>query len=238
MLPKINHPIFNIIIPSTKKAVKFRPFLVKEEKILLIAKATNNAADILLAIKQIIGNCAIDTNFDVNTIAIFDLEYTYLRLYAASVNNKVKAAFRDSSDEKIYNFEIDLDKIEVTFPSEIDNKISVSKDVILTLKYPPCSLYEDKDFINLSDINESLFELIIKTLDKIYDGSTIHDPATYPKEELLEWIEENIDTKSFEKIQNFLDNLPNIKYIIKYKNSLEEAREIKLDSLMDFFPFL
>lgn len=238
MLPKIKYPIFNVIIPSTKKAVKFRPFLVKEEKILLIAKATNNVPDILLAIKQIVGNCAVDSDFDVDKIAIFDLEFTYLRLYAASVNNRIKAAYRDQNDEKIYNFEIDLDKITVDFPKDIDKNISISKEVIISLKYPPSSLYEDKDFINMTDINDSLFELITKSIDKIHEGSIIHDPTSYPKEELLDWIEENVDAKSFEKIQDFLGNLPSLNYNIKYKNSLDEDREIRLNSLMDFFYYL
>lgn len=238
MLPKIQYPIFNVVIPSTKKAVKFRPFLVKEEKILLIAKSSGNVADILLAIKQIVGNCAVDADFVVDTISIFDLEFVYLKLYAASVNNKINASFRDKQDDKIYNFILDLDILKVVFPENIEKQIKVGKDVIITLKYPPCSLYEDKDFVKLTDINESLFELIIKSIDKIYEGSTVFDPASYPKEEILEWIEENIDSKSFEKLQAFLNNLPSIKYEIKYKNSLNEPKEINLDSLMDFFYYL
>jgi len=238
MLPKIKHPIFNIDIPSTKKKAKFRPFLVKEEKILLIAKTAGNVSDVLLAVKQIVNNCAIDTDFNVDNIAIFDLEYIYLKLYAASVNNKIKAAFKDNMDDKVYNFEIPLDELHVNFPETVDKKIQVTKDIVVTLKYPAASLYEDKEFLNLTDVNESLFELIINTIDKIYEGDTVYDPSSYPKEEVVTWIEENLDAKAFEKIQTFLNNLPNIEHVIKYKNSLDTDRKIELTTFMDFFYFL
>ena len=120
-LPKIDYPITNINVPSLKANFKFRPFLVKEEKILLMARESDNAADILIAIKQIINNCAIDKKLDINKLSLFDLEYIFLKIRAISVDNKVKVGFKDTEDGKIYDFEVDLNKEIVRNIAERDN---------------------------------------------------------------------------------------------------------------------
>ena len=107
-LPKIDYPVYKIKVPSQKKESQFRPFLVKEEKLLLMAKESDNTSDILSAIKQIINNCSIDSKFDVNKLALFDLEYVFLKLRSISVDNIVKVSYKDNEDEKVYDFEIDL----------------------------------------------------------------------------------------------------------------------------------
>ena len=113
---KIDYPIYTIEIPSTKQKARFRPFLVKEEKLLLMAKESENSADILTAVKQIVNNCAIDPNFDVDKLAVFDLELIFIKLRAFSVDNIIKVAYKDLEDEKIYNFDIKLDEVSVIFP--------------------------------------------------------------------------------------------------------------------------
>ena len=115
MLPKIQYPVHTIIVPSTKKKVNFRPFLVKEEKILLMAKESEKDSDILMAVKQIVNNCSTDPKFDVNSLSIFDLEYIFLKLRAASVDNTIKISYKDLEDDKVYDFEIDLLKKEKFF---------------------------------------------------------------------------------------------------------------------------
>jgi hypothetical protein len=117
-LPKIEHPIHKIKIPSTKKEVGFRPFLVKEEKLLLMAKESETPSDILSTIKQIINNCCLDPKFDINKLAIFDLEYIFLRLRAISVDNNVKVTYRDNEDQKLYDFDIPLNKVEIKYPEK------------------------------------------------------------------------------------------------------------------------
>ena len=149
ILPKIDYPIYTIEIPSTKQKARFRPFLVKEEKLLLMAKESENSADILTAVKQIVNNCAVDPNFDVDKLAIFDLELIFIKLRAFSIDNILKVAYKDFEDEKIYNFEIDLNEVKVIFPEEIDTNIKISENSGIVMKFPPASLYSDKEFLNI-----------------------------------------------------------------------------------------
>lgn len=231
-LPKISYPTYNINIPSLKKTFKFRPFLVKEEKLLLMAKESATASDILAAIKQVVNNCCIDKGLDVNKLAIFDLEYAFLKLRAFSVDNICKVSYKDAEDEKIYDFEIDLNKIEVEFPKKIDNNIKITNTTGIVMKYPSSALYDDKDFLNLK--KDYLFELIVRCIDKIYEGDNIYESKEYKTKEIAEFVE-NLDSKTFNSIQEFLNTTPKIKHVIEYKNSLGNNRKIELSSLDDFF---
>lgn len=231
-LPKINYPTYNIIVPSTKKSCKFRPFLVKEEKLLLMAKESNNPTDILSTVKQLIDNCCLEKEFNTDKLAIFDIEYIFLKLRAFSVNNLVKVSYRDEEDNDFHEFDIDLDKVEVVFPPNIENNIKITKDSGILMKYPPATIYDDKEFINLE--KDFLFELIIRCIDKVYQRDNIFESKDYKKEELSDFLE-NLDLKVFEQIQNFLLNVPKMNYELNYKNKLGNDRKIVLSSLNDFF---
>jgi len=231
-LPKIDYPIYTINVPSTKENFKFRPFLVKEEKLLLMAKESENSSDILSAIKQIITNCSLENKFDIDKYAIFDLEYIFLKLRSFSVDNIVKVGYKDFEDEKIYNFEIDLDEVKIIFPEKIDNNIKITENSGIVMRFPPASLYSDKEFLEIE--KDYMFELIIRCIDKIYYEDEIYETKNYKKEEINEFLE-NLNIKVFENIQKFLLNVPKMEYIIKYKNSLDNDREIALTSLNDFF---
>ena len=113
MIPKVKHPITTLTVPSNGKKISVRPMLVKEEKLLLMAKESKQVGEVLAAIKQVVGNCIIDKNFDIDKISIFDLEYLFLQLRAISVSNVVKVSYEDPEDNKTYDFDIDLQKIEV-----------------------------------------------------------------------------------------------------------------------------
>ena len=231
-LPKIDYPLYNIEIPSLKKEFRFRPFLVKEEKLLLMAKESDNNSDVLSSIKQVVNNCSMDNNFDINKLAVFDLEYSFLKLRALSVDNKVKLTYIDNEDGKTYNFEVDLNDIKVKFPEKINNNIKLTENSGILMKYPPASLYSDQDFLNLK--KDHMFELIIRCLDKIYEDDSIIELKQYSNKQLTEFLD-NLNIQTFEKIQEFLLSVPKIEYVIKYKNSLDNDREIILNSLNDFF---
>lgn len=231
-LPKIDYPVHKIKIPSLKKDFHFRPFLVKEEKLLLMAKESDSPSDILTAIKQIISNCAIDPKFDINKLALFDLEYIFLKLRAFSVDNTIRVSYRDAEDNKVYEFEINLDEIEVKFPEKTDNNIKITNKSGIIMKYPSASLYDDKEFLNLD--KDYMFELIIRCIESIYYEDQVYNCADYKKEELNDFLE-GLNIKTFEKIQNFLLTVPRMEHKIEYKNSLGNKREITLSSLNDFF---
>jgi hypothetical protein len=232
MLPKIEHPIFKIKIPSLKKDHSFRPFLVKEEKVLLMAKESKNNADIFAAIKQVVINCSLDKNLNIDKLAIFDLEYIFLKLRAFSVDNVVNVSYRDNEDDKVYNFEIDLNDIKVIYPAKTIDKIEINETTGLLMKYPSASLYSDQEFLNTE--RDHYFKLILKCVDKIYFGDEIYEVKDIPIDELENFIE-NLGVGIFKQVNDFLVNTPKIQHTIEYTNEKGNKREIYLNSLNDFF---
>jgi hypothetical protein len=231
-LPKIDYPMYRIEIPSMKKEFQFRPFLVKEEKLLLMSKESENTADILAAIKQIINNCSLDKTLDVNKLALFDLEYIFLKLRSLSVDNVIKVTYKDNEDQKKYDFDINLDDVKMVYPENVDNNIKLSGKSGIIMKYPTAALYDDKDFLSLE--KDYMFELIVRCIDSIYYEDEVYQCKDYKKQELNDFIE-NLNIKAFEQIQKFLLNVPKMEYVITYENSLGNERKIVLNSLNDFF---
>jgi len=234
MLPKIAHPTFDATVPSTKKKIRIRPMLVKEEKILLMAKTSKDDTDIFTAIKQVVNNCIITPGIDIDEFTIFDLEFLFIKLRSASVSNLAKVSYVDKEDEKVYEFEVNLDKVTVEFPEDVKNAIKITDDIIITMKYPSAKLFENKDFLNIENQEAYIDFLLFSCVDKIYQGDNVLDLKTFSKEELNEFID-NLSISSFDNIKNFFNKMPFIKYEIEYKNSLGNERKILLSNLNDFF---
>ena len=230
-LPKINHPVFKLTVPSTKKDIRFRPFLVKEEKILLMARESDDETDVMMAVKQIVNNCAID-EIDVDKLAIFDLEYLFICIRAQSVNNMVEVSYRDYEDNQLYDFEIDLNTIEVKFPENIDNTIKLSDDSGFVMKFPEAAIFSDKKFFESG--NQSFFQLVIRCIDKFYDENNVYPSSSYTTKEIEDFLE-NLDIKSFNKVREFMNNQPTLYHVINYKNNKGNDRQIEMRTLSDFF---
>ena len=229
-LPKIDQPIFEMIVPSTGKLVKFRPFLVKEEKILLIAQQGGSDKEVIRAIKQILSNCLID-NIDVDQLATFDLEYMFLKLRARSVNNIVKLAYRDTEDDKVYDFEVNLDEIEIEV-KPMNNKIKVNDEVGIIMKYPAASITDELgEYDNEVDL---LIFFVRKCIDQIFDSENVY-PANESTEEELNQFIDSLDVQTFEKIREFFDSIPTLSHTLNYTNSNGSERAIELNNLKDFF---
>jgi hypothetical protein len=167
-------------------------------------------------------------------MTIFDLEYIFIKLRAFSVDNIVKVSYKDEEDGQNYEFEVDLNAVEVEFPEKNENNIKISDTFGILMKYPSASLYEDKDFLNLD--KDYLFELIVRCIDKIYEGDNVFEAKNYTMKDLGDFLE-NLESKTFVSVQNFLMNSPKLLHVIKYKNSLGNEKEIRLSSLNDFFTF-
>lgn len=231
-LPKIDTPIFEMTIPSQDKVVKFRPFLVKEEKILLIAQQSDSDKDIILAIKQILNNCILDSDFDVDSLATFDLEYMFLKLRARSVNNVIEVSYRDMEDDKVYTFEIDLDEVEIQKNETQSNKIKINDEIGMIMKYPSVQTINNiPENVTGTDVVEYL---VRSCIDKIYDEDNVYIIAEEPEEEVQVFID-NLDVETYDKIRQFFSDLPKMYHKIEYKNSLGNDRSIELTSLRDFF---
>lgn len=231
MLPKIDYPIHTLQIPSNKKKHNFRPFVVKEEKILLMAKESGEDVDVLTAIKQIVNNCCIDEKFNVNEISTTDLAFLFLRLRSISVNNKVKQTYIDNDDGEPYTFEIDLDKVEVYQERVVSNIIKISKTMGLIMHHPPAKMIG-------TPMTEDIVgaDVIAYCIEKIYENDEIFLPMDYKQKDLIEFVE-NLPIPALEAINEFLDSAPELRYVIKYKNSLDQDKEIVLRTLADFFEF-
>jgi T4 bacteriophage base plate protein len=234
MLPKISHPTFEVVIPSTKKKVKMRLMLVKEEKILLMAKESESQSDIARAVKQVVNNCLLDEKVDINKLAIFDIEYLFLKLRANSIDNVTKVSYKDTEDDTVYDFDIKLDEIEVKFPEGIDKTIKADEKIGIIMKYPEAFLMEEKQFSEISDPQEIFNLLVHSCIDKIYNGTEVINVDTVGEAELTEFID-SLNIETYQKIKSFLVNLPSMVYEIKYTNKLGNERQIVLRSLTDFF---
>lgn len=228
-LPKIDVPTFTLTIPSTKKELGFRPFLVKEEKILLMAQQ-GTETDMISAIKQIINNCCLD-KLDVDTLATFDLEYLFLKLRGKSVNNIIELKFKDNEDEKVYDFQIDLDKIEVTFPEENNPKIKINDKLGIIMKYP--SVNATQSVMNVEDRAEMFNKILVNSVEMIYDDEEVYPVSDHTEEELLEFID-NLDSKTFKKIEKFFENMPRLTHVLEYTNTKGNKRKIELNTVQDF----
>lgn len=230
-LPRTTKPIFEITIPSTKKAVYFRPFVSREEKIMLTAQESGSDKEIVLAIKQVIQNCAVDDDFDVNTLTTFDLEYMFVKLRARSVNNVVQVTYRDNEDEKLYEFEVDLDKVEVVYGD--NNPVIMMDDAIgCKMKYPSITIVDDAP---ADGTPEQVVEYMIHScIDSIFDATDVYPASDYTKEELTEWLDD-LSSEDLDKIRQFFDTMPKMVYEIKYTNTKGTEQKIELSSLTDFF---
>lgn len=230
--PKITHPVFTFEVPSTSKQLKFRPMLGKEEKILLMAKQSQDGDTILSTIKQIVNNCCVD-KIDVDDLALFDVEYLYLQIRAYSVNNVVEPVYIDNEDKKEYKLSIDLHEVNVKFPENVSTTIPVEgTDYIIHMKYPKAAIWDNKELIQSKEL---LFTLMVQSIDKIFQGDKAFTPdSTKEVEDFLN----DLDSKTFNKISAFIENLPILYHRSTYKNSLGNEREVVYSSLADFFPLV
>lgn len=230
-LPKIDQPLFDMTVPSTGKTVTFRPFLVKEEKLLLIAQSSDNDTDMIRAIKQVLGNCIID-DIDIDSLATFDLEYMFIKLRAKSVNNIIKLSYRDNEDDELYDFEVDLDDIELEMPKNVNPKIKINDTVGMTMHYPSASITDKlREFNNEVEL---LTFFITNCIDTIYDEENVYIANEYSEAELGEFLD-SLNIETFEKIREFFETIPKVQHTLNYKNKLGNDRSIVLSSLRDFF---
>jgi hypothetical protein len=217
-------------MPSTGKNVLYRQMLVKDEKILLMAKASEDEADIYRAVKQVVNNCLIEV--DVDSLTTFDIEYVFLKIRSISIGDQVSLSFRDMEDEEKYDFVVDLDDVEILYPEDADSVVKVSDEVSIKLRYPPAKLFDDAKAIK--DTEEAYEWIASKCIETIFEGDDVYLAEDYNDEELLEYVL-NLDTKSYSKVKKFIGSMPRLNYVIEYTNSKGTPRKISLTTLTDFF---
>ncbi len=242
-LPKTQHAVFPITMPSTKKKVNFRRFLSREEKILLMAKQSDERADKLRAMYQVVNNCCMDDT-DISAIPTFDFDYAFLKLRAESVDNIVEVRYTDDEDENEYPVSINLEKVNVVVPKEKLPSVEVEGTPIkIKLKYVTIGemmaivdelednlkAKQDDEEVKTIDLGDLLLE---KCIAQVYDDETVYDEFT--REELFEWLDE-LPTKTTEEIRQFLEGSPDLTYKTSYKRKDKSVREVELRGIDDFF---
>lgn len=230
-LPKINYPLFDVVIPSSSKHLKMRPFLVKEEKILLTAQTSNDPKDVVLAIKQVVNNCIVD-QFNIEDLTTFDLEYMFVKLRARSINNIIDVTYNDPDDGQQYKLQINLDEVEILTDPKHDRNVKINDTFGLILKYPKTDMLQS---VSKATTEVDLyFEVVKYCIDKVYDEDEVYEAKDYSDEELTEFVT-GLDVNTFKQIQLFLETMPKLHYETSYKNSEGTERKVVLQNLNDFF---
>lgn len=231
-LPKISLPTFECVQPSTGKTLMYRPFTVKEEKILLIARESNERADVMTAVRQIINNCIVSEDFDVNEVPIFDMEYLFIKIRSVSVGNIVKFQVEDSDDQITYDLEVDLNEVEVQMPENHDRKIMINDDVGIILRYPTPDIIDR--ITNLESLVEVTYETIVFCIEAIFDENNVYSWAMTSEQEQKEFVD-SLSLSAYKKIQEFFVSSPKIEHIVRYENSLGKQKKVVFRNLDDFF---
>lgn len=240
--PKIDYPIILIELPTTKKTLKFRPMIVKEEKILLTSKAGDSETDIFLHIKQIVNNCCLENSeaFDIDKISLLDLEYIFLKLRGYSIGNIITLSYNDSEDGETREFNIDLEDVKIVYPNTNPNSniISVSDHVNVIMQYPPATLYSDTNFLHANNSEDMAQEVLISCIHTIEEDGKKHIvDHENEKQELIDFVD-NLEVGAAKKLNEFFETVPKMEYVIKYTNNNGTEREISLHTLNDFFTLL
>ena len=234
-LPKLTTPTYELEIPSTDEKIKYRPFLVKEEKILMMAMESKKNADIVQAVKDIVSECTFN-KIDISTMPMFDVEYIFLQIRSKSVGEVSKLKLLCPDDGKTYaDCEIDLNEVKVQVDEEHTNKIELDNGVGIIMKYPTIDSFRESGIQNINAAN--MLEVIGTCILQIYeeDGKKVFDPKDQTKKELTEFIEQ-LNSKQFKEVQKFFDTMPKLKHTIKIKNpKTKKESEIVLTGLNDFF---
>jgi hypothetical protein len=214
-LPVLNAPIYELTIPSTKQKVKFRPFLVKEEKSLLIAQQSENQQTMLDTLKNVISSCTFG-KVNTDTLALFDIEYIFVQLRAKSVGEISELIFSclECNDPKAkMKVEIDLTNLQVSFDPTHVKSIDLIDDVGVTMRYPGLDLLDSfKDI----DETETGFQLAIQCIDSVYTADNVYSAAEQTKEELEAFVN-SLTRTQFEKIQKFFQTMPKLEKTVQFK---------------------
>ena len=236
-LPKIATPTYELELPSTGKSIKYRPFLVKEEKVLVIALESEDTKQITNAIKAVLKNCVLTKGIKVETLPTFDIEYLFLNIRGKSVGEEleVNIVCPDDGETNVPVF-IDLDSIQVEKDDDHTNQIKLDDDLMMEMKYPSLEQFikNNFDFEEGNQMDQS-FELIATCIDKIYNEDEVWATADFTKKEVKEFLE-SMNSSQFKEIEKFFESMPKLKHTIEITNPKTKVKsEVVLEGLASFF---
>jgi hypothetical protein len=236
-LPKLSTPTYELVVPSTNKKIKYRPFLVKEEKILLLAMETEDENQMANAVKTILSNCIQTPRFKIDSLALFDIEYIFLNIRGKSVGETVDLKITCPDDEvTTVDIQIDLDEITVEKQEDHSNIIKMNDDVSVVMKYPSMDLFIKNNMSDgkSSDVDD-VFEIASMCIDQIVDGEEVYEASNSSKKEINEFLE-GMDTKQFLKVQKFFETMPKLSHTVSVTNpTTKVTSEVVIEGLASFF---
>ena len=238
-LPKLDVPTYEIELPVSKKKIKYRPFLVKEQRNLLMAIESNESATIQQNVKDILYNCTLTENIDIEKLPIIDVEFYFINLRAKSVGEIIETKYRCNNivDEKecnnIMETNINLLDLKVEVKEDISPEIKLTENISIKLKYPEFGIV--KDSLQYDDVTSTAFNMIAESIEYIYDGEQFYYGSEAEPGEMIEFIE-GMNQEQFNKIENFFNNLPKLKEMVHMKcGKCGFEHNIDVEGLENFF---
>ena len=239
-LPKVNAPTFELKLLSNSKTVKYRPFLVKEEKSLLVALENGNDKDVIATVKEVLKSCIITRGIKVDDLPSFDLEYLFLNIRGKSVGETVDLIVTCQDDgETTVPLTINMSDIQLTEDDDHSDTIKLDDNLLMKLKYPSYQTFVDNNFLR-TDIQETdridkAFDAVVDSIDQIYTDDEMWAASDCTKKELLKFIEQ-LNSKQFSEIEKFFSTMPKLQYkgkVVNPKTNVES--EVVIEGLANFF---
>jgi len=236
-LPKIATPTYELVIPSSQKKIKFRPFLVKEEKVLILAMESEDTNQIANAVKNVISSCILSRGIKVEKLSTFDIEYLFLNIRGKSVGEQIEVMVTCPDDKKTkVPTSINIDSIKVQIDDKHSKDIVLDDQYTLRMKYPSLSEFIKNNFANIDDINvDDTFELIASCIEQVYSEEESFAASDCTKKELSQFLEQ-LNSSQFKMIETFFDTMPKLSHTVKVTNpNTGVENEIILEGLQSFF---
>ena len=236
-LPTISTPTYELIIPSSNRKIKYRPFLVKEEKILILAMESQDTKQIARSVKDVLTKCILSKGIKVEKLSTFDIEYLFLNIRGKSVGEHIEVMVTCPDDEKTQvPMSINIDDIKIQTEDSHTTDIKLDDTYTLKMKYPSLTEFIKNNFDNMSDLNvDDTFDLIASCIDQVYteEESWSHQECT--KKELSDFVE-SLNSNQFKMVENFFTSMPKLTHTVKVVNpNTKVESEIKIEGLQSFF---
>ena len=231
-LPKLETKTYTLTLPSTGEDIKFRPFLVKEQKILLMAQESKNTSEVADAMSQLISDCTFG-KVDPKTCPMFDAEYIFLKLRAKSVGETAQVQITCPDDDKTkVNVTINLEEVECNMTEDHTNIVEVTDNIKIIFNYPLLSTYQNNELEE--DKTKKIFSMLVECIQEIHHGDKVYNRIDVSKKELNEFID-SFDTTQFKKVSNFFETMPRLRHIVEVTNPETKVKsEVPIEGLASF----
>jgi len=236
-LPKISTPSYELVIPSTKKKIKFRPFLVKEEKLLILAMESEDSKQIANAVKDVIKSCILTRGVKVESLSTFDIEYLFLNIRGKSVGEEIEVMVTCPDDgESQVPTVINLDDIQVQIDENHSRDIKLDDEYTMRMRYPSLNEFIKTNFATTDAISvDDTFELIASCIDQVYSEEESWAGTDCTNKELIQFVDQ-LNSKQFKDVENFFDTMPKLSHTVTVKNpNTDKENEVVLEGLQSFF---